>query len=242
MADNGPADTADTADNGPAPGPFFARAPRRLRPWRRRLREGLELAAATGRWDVADRYPAAEYRNTRFSLGAFEKAALERLTRQTGNPRWIILTAALHHIAESDAHIPQSPAAAAASRASEVITAKVPRALWPWRSELEQGLQLAEARGDWDACGVYLKEEFAMTRFVMSAATRARIDAMGARRGASQRVVLTVALHALAQEPGFVTQTAPASAIARAWPPAPDPGPDDPAAIETRGPAGPRST
>ena len=199
--------------------PPSARAPRQLRPWRRHLREGLELADATGLWDVVDGYPEEEYQNTRFSLGTFEKATLKRLTRKTGKHRWVILTAALHHIAESDRHILQSPAGAAVAVKRSQISPKVPRPLWPWRSELEQGIQLADTGGDWNACDAYLKQEFAVTRIMVTEATRDKITAMAARRGVTREVVVTVALHTLAHEPAFVNQRAPESAIAQPWPP-----------------------
>ena len=196
----------------------FARVPRQLRPWRRHLREGLSLAAAAPDWGAVDRYPRAERVNTRFALTRLERETIEAIMRRNGRPRWAVLTAALHAVAESDNHTLPDRVAVPVPEARQVLIARVPRALWPYRSELEQGLQLAESGGDWQAPETYLEAEFVPTRFVVAAATAERIRLMAARRGVAMKTVLTVALHALASSPAFVIQTAPDSAIARRWP------------------------
>ena len=199
----------------------FARIPKSLRPWRRHLREGLALAAAAPDWSVVERYPVGDRVNTRFSLSRLEQETLEALMRKSGQARATVLTAALHAVAESQDHTLPDRVAVPVPEARQVLNARVPRALWPYRSELEQGLQLAESGGDWKACESYLEAEFVPTRFVLAAATAERIRLMAARRGVAMKTVLTVALHALASAPAFVTQTAPDSAIARRWPPPP---------------------
>lgn len=206
------------------PGPLaaraeaFARIPKSLRPWRRHLREGLALAAAAPDWSVVDRYPVGDRVNTRFSLSRLDQETLDALVRQSGQSRAAVLTAALHAVAESQDHALPDRVAVPVPEARQVLIARVPRALWPYRSELEQGLQLAESGGDWKPPETYLEAEFVPTRFVVAAATAERIRLMAARRGVAMKTVLTVALHALAEAPAFVTQTAPDSAIARRWP------------------------
>ena len=200
-------------------GVLWARAPRRLRPWRRHIREGLELAAAEGDWSPAELYPAADCANTRFSLGGAEMALLENLERGSGQPRWVILTAALHWLQESGQHALPERVAMPLPGVRTVTSALLPAALKPFRSELEQGLQMIETGADWNAASAYDKAGFTITRIVMSAETAIRVEDLAASRDVSKTAVLIVALHALSQATGFVKQRAPDSAIARRWRP-----------------------
>ena len=198
---------------------FFGRVPAPLRDWRRHLEEGLELAAAAGDWSAAEGYAPEEFVNTRFNLGQAEAQLLETLHRRSGRPRWAIVTAALEALSRSPAHVLPERVAVPAPGARRPLTHPVPKSLQSYRSELEHGLCLAERNGDWNACGAYPEEEFVMTRFVVAAETGERIRELAARHGVPQYAVLTAALHALRQARGFVTRTAPGSALARRWPP-----------------------
>ena len=199
---------------------FFGRVPAPLREWRRHLEEGLELAAVADDWSAAEGYAPEAFVNTRFTLGQAEARLLETLHRQSGRPRWAIVTAALEQLSQIPR--PRSAGTGGGARARSAAAphpspAEIPPVL-PLGAR-GTGLCLAERNGDWNACGAYPDEEFVMTRFVVAAETGERIRELAARHGVPQRVVLTAALHALKQAVGFVTQTAPDSAIARRWPP-----------------------
>ena len=65
-------------------------------------------------------------------------------------------------------------------------------ALKPFRSELEQGLQMIETGADWNVASAYDKAGFTITRIVMSAETAIRVEDLAARRGVSKSAALAV--------------------------------------------------
>ena len=133
-------------------------------------------------------------------------------------PRWAVLTAALESAARDVADEPPPAVAVPASRLP--ATFRVPKGLRGWRSELERGLHFAESGGDWSAPRRdFGNDDYIMTRFVVSYATRERIRDLARRRRVPQWLVVTVALNELAGDPALAGLPDPTTAIARVWPP-----------------------
>lgn len=78
---------------------IVARIPAALAPHRPAIAYGLYLARRHRNWEAAAAYPKEACKNTRIELDAAAFAELEQLEASSGQPRYTIITTALHNAA-----------------------------------------------------------------------------------------------------------------------------------------------